>query len=254
MSSISSTLRKANDLLLREFGRSRTELPNIAWGFSEPDVFDWIPGVAKLSFVAPEYDGEGNLIHDLYCICGVNAAIHSAACPFSVGKVRLSRQRSGFQYYNVWQLGRWIEPPTEAEWAAIDGTLDNYPATGRHVQISINGVEIAVRKDEWQDLPAKTEKIIPAFRDHIANQKARMAAADETMMLRDWTPPRTAAGKVDFNYQPGGIRGSKYSEHYNRLKSSMTYKGLIPGQKGNVSWGYAPKFESGEPLIQIAKD
>lgn len=254
MSDISRTLRKANDLLAQEFGRSNTGLANLAWGFSEPDLFDWIPGVAKLSFIAPEYDGEGNIINDHHCVCGINVAVHTAACKFSLSKVRLTRQRSGFQYYNVWQLGRWIAPPSEAEWAQIDGTRDNYPAMGRHVQLSINGVEIAVRKERWPEIPGMTEKMIPAFRDDIANKRARLAEADERMELRDWTPPRTAAGTPDIHYQPGGIKGSKYAEIRDQIKQTMGYKGLIPGKKGGVSWGYTPKFESGKPLIEIAKD
>jgi hypothetical protein len=253
MSDISRTLRKANDLLSREFGRSSTGLPNLAWGFSDPDLFDWIPGVAKFSFVAPSYDPDGNLIYDHHCVCGVNAVIHSGDCKFSVGKVRLSLQRSGFQYFHVWQLGRWIPPPSEAEWAEIDGTRDNYPAKGRHVQVSINGVEIAVRKDRWPELPTMTAKMIPAFRDDIENKKRRLAEADERMQLRDWTPTRTASGTPDVHYQPGGVKGSKYAELRDQFKQSMTFKGLIPGQKGNVSWGYAPSFESGKPLIEIAK-
>jgi hypothetical protein len=243
---LTKVLETSNKSLAREFGYTPPGLPKMRWGFSEPGRYEG-KGGAPLWVIAPVYNVDGEMIFDYYCACGKNRELHLAHCGgLTLPRARMEKQKCVPFLENLWLLGTWLEPPNEEEWIGIDGTLDSYPRQGTYVPFQINGKYVNLHEDKWPEIPVKTDRIITAMKDFIAQRKAMEQVAKEKEELRDWTPDHRPNGTLDLrdSGMRGGPRGSKHNQFYMHLRDKMTQFGQIPGTKGNVSWGGSPEVES----------
>jgi hypothetical protein len=197
--------------------------------------------------IAPLYDEEGEVIYDYYCGCGKNLDVHLAECGgLTVPHIRMGKQKSIPFIENKWLLGTWLEPPNPQEWIAMDGTLDSYPHQGTYVPFQINGMTVNLHEDQWREIAIKTEKIVVAMKDYIAQRRALEEEAEKKRELVNWVPPKRPDGTLDLRdpLVRKGPSGSTHNRYYMQLRDKMTQFGQIPGQKGHVSWGGDPTIDS----------
>src|SRR5437764_14017693 len=124
-------LRVANELLIGEYGHSpySPDLGNLAWGFSDPDVYDHPSGPgAPMWWIGPLYSPDGEPVLDYRCSCGVNPSVHLAECSGLVtAQVRMGKHKCAPFHERMWLLGKWIPPPSAGTWVLLDGSMESYP-------------------------------------------------------------------------------------------------------------------------------
>ena len=119
--------KRANEIFLHEFGPAPgTNLPQLAWFWSE-------------DLLMPDnvLDAAGNPILDYFCACGMNRSVHEPSCTsLSVARARMHMVKVCDTVTRRWVLCRW-QVPNRNTWLEIYLTLDNFPAGGRYIPLSI---------------------------------------------------------------------------------------------------------------------
>lgn len=230
MSQTDRIIRRCNALLAAELGSVDGQHAALQWKWS-----------ADLTAPTPELDASGEPLYDYICSCGRNMRIHQAGCTLTTPVQRFIRMPIAPMLLNQWAICRWVMPPLEADWVRAFGNLDNYPANGTYVPLSVNDFHGGLRPGLVPD-ENRTWKIIHAVRNSQSIQQ----------LQAEWRE-REALREQTLNFAPDGQliypdKGAKWWNTREAVRETLPSFGQRPGAKGHVS------FPTAERVIHSATD
>lgn len=178
-----SAIRRENEYLARELGNEHGK-PRYQWAWSE-----------DLQMPMVMLDEESKTILDYHCFCGVNVAVHSAACKFTVPRKRWQMRKLAPNKHDQWILCRWMPPEASRDdWESMFGTTP-YPTEGHLVPVGDPEKCIALAPGQ---VPYRqsSELIVCHIKEHFTK-----TGAQRNKELEDHWIDREAKKKEDLRLQ-----------------------------------------------------
>lgn len=211
-------VEKLNDLLAIELG-SPMGPAAFAWKWSE-DLTTLVQDIGL--------DGRPQMVG--HCVCGVDVATHGPDCKMVIMKSKTKKILVAPNLFNRWVFCRWMEPPTEATWKAVFGSMEDYPRNGTYVPLTNNNTTLALKPELAPD-DRLTRMMISTV--HAARPVMEVLAEEQERREREEEMAQITR-KGETISRPGN--GTKWASLRDQIRDKMTTFGQVPGSRGATSF------------------